>query len=447
MTSVSSAMRREEAVIDDARDERQRTPFQVVTAADVGEPRHEWYVDGYQFGVKHLVGMTIRWVNLGRSGEPGSGTRLLAGGEHVAPLFRVCARCGKVDTGTRRNSAAEHRPWCPQRNATDEGRAHDRPVEDPDHGGRRRAAACRHHPGRQVWGPQPDGRLPARAPRAPRRRSDHLSVEQVVDPHLSDGAQNREALLVHDVVPGGTGYLAELADPQKLWSVLHRAWTVVRDCPCQDENRAACHRCLSPWINGPSGRYVSRVAAERHLRDILLSGAAEGDLDEVMGWHVVAKPTASYDPETHIEQKLRTVLRRRLTEGLGASISEHPGQKGNRWTINLGGRTWTLEPQLQLGMVRPDFVLICSDPAVPRLALFCDGWQFHASPAINRLADDSRKRAALRAQGYVVVGLTRQDWSRPRSRRSPPRPGSASSAGARPCRRATVCCDRVCGTW
>ena len=102
MTSVSSAMRREEAVIDDGRDERQRTAFQVVTAADVGEPRHEWYVDAYSFGVKHLVGMTIRWINLGRSGEPGSGTRWISGDEHAAPLFRVCAQCGKVDTGTRR---------------------------------------------------------------------------------------------------------------------------------------------------------------------------------------------------------------------------------------------------------------------------------------------------------------------------------------------------------
>ena len=60
----------------------------------------------------------------------------------------------------------------------------------------------------------------------------------------------------------------------------------------------------------------------------------------------VAKPTASYDPETHIEQKFRAVLRQRLTEGLGATVTEHPGPQGNRWTINLGGRTWTLEPQM-----------------------------------------------------------------------------------------------------
>lgn len=414
LTSVSSAVRREEATIDDARDERDRTGFEIVTAADIGEPRYEWHVDGYPFGVKHLVGMTIRWLNLGRAGEPASGTRRLSGQEHPAPLFRVCSRCGKVDTGTRRNSAAEHRPWCPQRRAVDEDV---------------RAVAL----SRTLATEGVVLRLPTSVTLADRYAlpslsaavqlglrehlggaPDHLAVEQVVDPSLSDGSDNCDALLVHDVVPGGTGYLAELSEPPKLWAVLHRAWQVVRDCPCQHENRAACHRCLAPWINGPAGRYVSRAAAERHLRDILTGGNG-GEPGSAPGWTVVPKPTASYDPETHIEQKFRKVLHARLVEALGASVSEHPGPNGNRWTVVLGGRTWTLEPQLHLGFVRPDFVLVCSDPSVPRVAVFCDGWRFHASPAsaggnaANRIADDAHKRAALRAQGYVVVSVSWQD--------------------------------------
>ena len=238
---------------------------------------------------------------------------------------------------------------------------------------------------------------------------DHLAVEQVVDPFLSDGSDNRDALLVHDMVPGGTGYLAELADPQKLWSVLRRAWLVVRDCPCQDEDRAACHRCLSPWING-ADRSVGLAARPRSATCTTSSprrGAARAGRGARLD--VVAQASAADDPETHIEQRFRAVLRTRLTEGLGASVTEQPGPQGNRWTIVLAGRTWTLEPQLLLGTVKPDFVLACNDPGVPRVAIFCDGWRFHASPAVNRLADDAAKRAALRAQGLVVVSLTWQD--------------------------------------
>ena len=47
---------------------------------------------------------------------------------------------------------------------------------------------------------------------------DHLRVEHVVDPTLSDGTDNHDALLLHDVVPGGTGYLADLATLDELTS-------------------------------------------------------------------------------------------------------------------------------------------------------------------------------------------------------------------------------------
>lgn len=407
---VSSAMRREEASIDDGRDERERTQFQIVTAADVGSPRHKWFVDGYQFGLKHLTGMTIRWINLGRAGEPGAGARVIAGEEYAAPLFRVCSACGKLDTRTGGNSAAEHRPWCSYRKSTSEsvrtialsrtltteGVVVQLPavISVGDRYAVPSLMAALQLGLREHLGGAPD----------------HLAIEQIVDPYLSDGTENRDALLLHDTVPGGTGYLAELADPQKFYAVLHRAWTVVRDCPCKDEGRAACHRCLTPFINAATQKFVSRVAAERHLRTILLSGATEGEPSEQMAWTVTEQQSAAYDPETHIEQKFRKVLHDRLTTGLGASVQEQPGPHGNRWTISPGGgRTWVMEPQLQLGGVQPDFVFVSNDPNVPRLAVFCDGWQFHANPVINNVATDAKKRASLRAQGYLVLGLAWQD--------------------------------------
>ena len=38
---------------------------------------------------------------------------------------------------------------------------------------------------------------------------DHIRVEHVVDPTLTNGTDNNDAILLHDAVPGGTGYLAE----------------------------------------------------------------------------------------------------------------------------------------------------------------------------------------------------------------------------------------------
>ncbi|MBT0566082.1 DEAD/DEAH box helicase [Williamsia sp. CHRR-6] len=418
---VSSAMRREEAAIDDGRDERDRVNFQIVTAADVDTPRHQWFVENYPFGLKHLSNMTIRWLNIGKMSESGSGHRLLSGEEYNAALFRVCTGCGKLDGRTGQNLPSEHRPWCKHRNAVEENvrqvalsrtlRTEAVVIQLPavisigDRFAVPSLLAALQLGLREHLGGAPD----------------HLAFERIIEPHLSDGTENREALLIHDTVPGGTGYLAELADPIKFYALLHRAWLLVRDCPCKDEGRASCHRCLSPYINSYTQKWVSRASAERHLRTILLSGAAEGEPSEGFGWTVTETATVPADQETHIEQKFRTVLHTRLTRGLGASVHEQPGPNGNRWTINPGGgRTWVLEPQLGLGPVKPDFVLYSNDQSIPRVAIFCDGWQFHASPVINRIADDATKRAALRDRDYVVIGLTWQDLVDAESDAAPP---------------------------
>ncbi|WP_068403108.1 DEAD/DEAH box helicase [Kribbia dieselivorans] len=405
---VSSAMRREEAAIDDGRDERERVTFQVVTTADIGEPRQQWYIEDYQFGVKHLPRMTIRWLNLGRVTDQGSGSTMIAGDEYSAPLFRVCAACGALDSRTGQNNPAEHRPWCRYRKATEEnvrsialsrtlvteGLVVRLPpvLSYGDHFAIPSLMAAIRVGLHEYLGGAPD----------------HLAIEQIVDPHLSDGSENADALLLHDTVPGGTGYLAELADPERFYALLHQAWEVVRDCPCQDEGRMACHRCLTPFINSANQRRVARVSAEASLRAIL-TGGQEGEPASGMAWKVT-DTTTPYDPETHIEQRFRRVLRERLEKGLGASVLEHPSAHGTRWTINPGaGRTWSMEPQLALGGVQPDFVFTSSDPAVPRIAVFCDGWKFHASPAINNIAADADKRQSLRDHDFVVIAVTWQD--------------------------------------
>ena len=53
--------------------------------------------------------------------------------------------------------------------------------------------------------------------------------------------------------------------------------------------------------------------------------------------------------------------------------------------------------------------MLQSDQPLPKVAIFCDGWKFHASPAHNRIADDAQKRRDLRDAGNVVLGVTWED--------------------------------------
>ncbi|KQY51702.1 DEAD/DEAH box helicase [Nocardioides sp. Root140] len=402
LSRVSSVMRRDEATIDDRRDERIRERFDQVVIADISPEKvtRQWFVAGHGFGAKHLRNLDLTWLNFGRSSGHGS-TRFVGDHEVDAELFRLCSECGKLDQETGKNSKYEHRPWCSLRTAVDETA--------------RQIALSRHL--------QTEGlllRLPpmisvgnvfavpsvAAAIKLGLREyiggaPDHLSLEVVVDPTLSDGSENSEALLLHDLVPGGTGYLADLVDPETLRTVLVKAADVLRDCDCASTERQACHKCLLPFAGMGEGRLVSRVEALRQLEEILASG---GD-DPEQPWVITDLPVVSFDPESKMEQKFRAVLKARLA-ALGATVKEQPGNNGVRLDITLGGRPWTLEPQVAVANSKPDFLLRCQDANVPDMAIFCDGWQYHASELHNRIADDAEKRRTLRDQGLVVLGLS-----------------------------------------
>lgn len=404
---VYSAMRRDDAIITDDRDDRVREVYSVLTIADVDPANvtRQWFVSDYGFGAKHLRDQTIRWLNLGKASGQGS-SLLIADGEYAASLFRVCVSCGQLDTATGANKPSEHRPWCPYCKAATEVthsialsrtmRTEGLVIRLPRSVTLGDVFALPSLSAAILMG------LRERIGGAP----DHIQVTSTVDPTKTDGSGNHEALLLHDIVPGGTGYLAELADPQAVWAMLHAAWILVRDCPCQDERRLACHRCLLPFASPHQVRSVSRAAAERHLHDILTSGLG-GDVPEEIGWSCTTVEQTIFDPESVLEQRFRAVFGKRL-KAVGATVKEAPTIVGNRLAITLGGsgRVWTLEPQPFISGCKPDFLLRCTDGSIPEIAIFTDGWRWHASPVANRLADDASKREVLRGTGRVVLGIT-----------------------------------------
>ena len=107
---------------------------------------------------------------------------------------------------------------------------------------------------------------------------------------------------------------------------------------------------------------------------------------------------------------------------LGAHIKEIPGNRGTSWEVTIGGgRKWRLDPKVNLLGSKPDFVLTCDDTSVPRMAIFCDGWRYHASDMHNRLDGYAFDR------GRFMVATRSMDSARP--------PAAAASAHDGPHRR------------
>ncbi|CAM2808996.1 DEAD/DEAH box helicase [Skermania piniformis] len=413
LTGVSAVIRREEATIDDAVDERAQERFTLVPAVDIDPAQigRRWFETGLGLGATRLRRLDIRWINLGRSGTGGA-TRIFAGVKADAALFRVCRECGKLDTSTGQNRRDEHRPWCSRRTAATEDPANIALARRLSTEGLLLRLPVSITLGDSFAVPS----LAAALQLGLRERiggdPTHLAILPIVEPSLR--GDNPTALLLHDLVPGGTGYLADFADPAAVWDVLYRAWQVVSHCPCADEGKLACERCLLPFAAPADLAWTARAAAERHLANLLAGrefGPGEAPvIPDAMSWVITeAEPTDPDDGESHLEQRFRIALRARL-DALGATVTEKPGPNGVVWDIGLGaGNRWTLRPQeLVLGS-RPDFVLTSARGGVPPTAIFTDGWNYHASPAHNRVADDAEKRQNLRDGGYQVIAVTADD--------------------------------------
>lgn len=77
--------------------------------------------------------------------------------------------------------------------------------------------------------------------------------------------------------------------------------------------------------------------------------------------------------------------------------------------------SWRVSQQRTLDGTRPDVLFERLDAPGPRLAVYLDGYEYHAGPRHNRLADDAVKRARLRTDGLRVFQLTYfdvKDWRR-----------------------------------
>nr|WP_245597113.1 Zn-binding domain-containing protein [Jiangella gansuensis] len=410
---VSAEVFRDEALISDGNDDRVQTSFSVVPLVDVDPARVSgaWRLDGYPFGAEYVRECLVRWVNLGLAQRSGS-ERVLAGNEIRAPLFRVCPACGVVPSAQRRDeNEARHRGWCPHRRDLDidwQTVALGRSLRTqavqlliPPHFTRDTFAGASFRAAlllglREVIGGAPD----------------HLDV---VEAHAPVDGQDRIVLVLHDTVPGGTGYLADFARPSRVHDVLSAALDVLSTCSCREEQVLACHRCLMPFAPPQMVEHTSRARAEQLLREILDSGRENAGASDDSPWSVTEISSLTdvvlESTESHLEQRFRATLVDAL-RARGADIREEPHVDGTVVHIGVPGdmrRQWALRPQPRLHGTRPDFVLMTEDTSVPAMYIYTDGRRFHSHPRANNLADDAEKRAILRQAGHVVWAVTTAD--------------------------------------
>ncbi|MEV7196850.1 DEAD/DEAH box helicase [Streptomyces sp. NPDC093510] len=424
---VVARERREDARLTDERDERERRPFDTITLVDIDKKQDQglraWRrvsksgEKAPPFGVEFARVATIRTINLGPSAAPGS-AHLFYGDERPVPGFDTCPECGAVrgvhpqawDPSAQR-VGTRHSFWCSHR---DDGVGHE-PTEKLLLAHELTTQALR------ILLPVSTLELPERyisfkaalllgitkhfggAP-------DHIRVTP--DSMPGDSPELRRRFLVlHDSMPGGTGYLEHLADSTVLHRVLSLAQAALRDCPCHKEDqRTPCHRCLLPFVSSSEHPHVSLRIAKELLDEILKDWAVER-VDTLSGVRI----DQLVDSELE-DRFVRTLIAWGRRKEENGSVAAKAGQRGIehelRFTSEDNTTRWRMRDHVRMDTTppcEPDFLLERTDGPAERVAVFLDGFAFHASERVNRIADDAAKRAALRSQGILVWQLTWDD--------------------------------------
>lgn len=410
MTKVYATVDAARSAINDITDDRTSLRFQTQLSFDVPEGGRgkAWYLSDSGFGMEYLAHVEMRWLNLGRMG--GGSPRTFAAVEREAPLFRVCERCGHLDSDVGANRWQDHAPWCEYRNAAEEHSisfALGRSLGTQ--------AVLVHLPA--LLGMVESTTLPSLVAALKLGfkeylggNPDHLDVEPVrVD---SDGSPV-DMLLIHDTVPGGTGYLAQFTEPAHVRQMLLVAYRRLASCHCAEEARQCCPSCLLPFVRSSQIPQTSREAAVVALRKILaddLHVSIDADPASFSWEGHLTEERPERSEQSKLEQRFVEQLRADLKE-CGATVVE--SMKGNhaQWDISFEGsrHDWVMEEQKQIGGTIPDFVFSTRDNAIRDIAVYLDGAAFHASAVHNRVKDDFDKRNGLYELGYLPWSLTWQD--------------------------------------
>lgn len=215
--------------------------------------------------------------------------------------------------------------------------------------------------------------------------------------------------MIIDTVPGGTGYLAEFSNPEKIHAVLANARRILQECDCQNDSRNACHNCLLPFAAGPDAEHVSRIVALRAINELL--GCENDDkTPQLEDWEIeegsrTHHEIAAKEPASILEKQFQRAFLDRLKSG-GCTVDETPGAYMSTARIVVGNNyQWMLTPQIDKGYTKPDFQLKLRNghSTFPAINIYLDGKAFHASIGCNNIDDDATKRQRIRVEDDELV--------------------------------------------
>jgi DEAD/DEAH box helicase domain-containing protein len=240
---------------------------------------------------------------------------------------------------------------------------------------------------------------------------DHLRVAYQSEP-VGETDERRHFIVLYDSVPGGTGYLHELlSKAEHMQAVFRMAYNVMKACDCYQDTMDGCYRCLLEYRNAYGMESTSKALALEMLKDIV-DNAHQWVQDTHSLSALAANPWIESELEARFPEALAAFSGHDAVSGQKVRVSQDVIRGKHGWRLIIGQVAYEMEPQVNLGSAQgvqfascPDFVLWPVGSDLQPVAIFLDGYKFHA----NKGSEDLIKRQALMHAGFVVWSLNWYD--------------------------------------
>ncbi len=235
-------------------------------------------------------------------------------------------------------------------------------------------------------------------------------------------------LIIHDAIPGGTGYLSKLlqpdehSQPKEFSALLRICYERIRDCKCRQEGKDGCYHCILSYGNQWQRQNLSRRRAEELFKSIV-DECFDWEKTNGLGSVSLTGKTEDSELELLFVRAMERVARERhwRWERIDDAVSRQ-----HRYSLMIKDEDvevkYCVIPQYSLGpaqgvasVTKPDFQFNCAyanvggeelDPArVAQWSVYLDGYAYHASASHNGFANDMARREAIR-QCNIPLRLT-----------------------------------------
>lgn len=433
MTNVRSVNYADKATLTDHNDDRERKQYLVMqhVALDEKSSAGAWVLKDIPFGIEFVRNVTISTVNYGRSDGNDARKIKINDTEALTKGFVTCKHCGKSVSATHLVDEAKdfHYGFCKHRDVRyvpgEQG-----VFEEIYFFREMKTEVLKIVLPIQEFNSETDIRmfqagLELGLKKYFRGNPGHINIQSYREFNPRTDKFDR-FLLMYDTIPGGTGYLEQLFDHKEFTLLLQLSYAAIRDCACQLEGHDGCYKCIYSYGNQYNREDLSRERAEKWFAKIV---------EKTEQWeqhqHGLTSITNSGKiEESELEERFIKLLSVYAAETEGVRFTERKdsGTIYYELQFNIGDveALYWIRPQVVIGPkdgiaynTRTDFLIVCGKyqyksqdftEKLKKIAVYLDGYQYHASAEHNVFERDITIRQAIAAHPeYRTWTLTWED--------------------------------------